>query len=647
MLELRRAPWAALCLCLLVVAGRASADRRIDSHYVESLVRRAKQQKLALGPTWLRLGHYRRGLFGGWSSEADGSPFFLAATGKSDPEAELEATLRGFFGPPPREARLQHPFCRFPARFRWLERELGIDRSKLWTTSCPRYEEYVRKLRAASVTLIFSSYYLNNPASAFGHTFLRINKATPKGAERQELLDYGVDFSATVDTNNSLLYAIKGLFGLFPGEFRKIPYFYKVREYNDYESRDLWEYELNLKPEQVRMLVAHLWELGSTYFAYYYLSENCSYHILGVLEAADPKLQLTSELGWPVLPADTVKVLFKNPGLVRAVHYRPSNRTAFRRRVAALDAEELELVARLMHEPAQPFPAAFSDARRVKVLDAAIDLVDVQSARDLVKQRADMDERQAFIQQALLERRSELAIESSEPRFDPPLEQLPHIGHGSLRLGLGSGLDRRVGPYHLLSFRVALHDLVDPVPGYPESAEIEFLPTVARYYLKEPRLTLDELSLIRVKSFSPLTRFDRPLSWLIDTGLKRTYDAGCDDCLTGFARIGGGFTLAPFGRFMTLHALADAELDVPFEAGLFELVRAGVGPLGLIKLRFSDDLAAIFGASWRYLPAQEPDRTWLLDAKLRYSYLRHFAFGVEARAYPATVWAQAVSYMYF
>ena len=25
-----------------------------------------------------------------------------------------------------------------------------------------------------------------------------------------------------------------------------MPYYYKVREYNDYESRDLWEYELEL-----------------------------------------------------------------------------------------------------------------------------------------------------------------------------------------------------------------------------------------------------------------------------------------------------------------------------------------------------------------------------------------------------------------
>ena len=41
--------------------------------------------------------------------------------------------------------------------------------------------------------------------------------------ERRELLDYGIDFSADVDTGNAVLYALKGLTGLFPGTFKRIP----------------------------------------------------------------------------------------------------------------------------------------------------------------------------------------------------------------------------------------------------------------------------------------------------------------------------------------------------------------------------------------------------------------------------------------
>jgi hypothetical protein len=96
-----------------------------DPVYVESLVQRAKASGLARDPMWLRLVHYRSSVFGGHSSEADARSFFLAEDGKGDPEAELVATLRGFFGPEPKDARLDHPYCRFPARLAWLNSRRG------------------------------------------------------------------------------------------------------------------------------------------------------------------------------------------------------------------------------------------------------------------------------------------------------------------------------------------------------------------------------------------------------------------------------------------------------------------------------------------------------------------------------------------
>src|SRR5262249_34312130 len=138
-----------------------------------------------------------------------------------------------------------------------------------------------------------------------------------------------------------------GLFGFFHGEFSARPYFYKVREYADYESRDLWEYELSLDQRQLGMLVAHLWELGQTWFDYYYVTENCSYHILGVLEAADSRIDLLSHLGVATLPADSVKALFANPGLVRAIRFRPSGRTQLEARTAGLTGADLDAVERL------------------------------------------------------------------------------------------------------------------------------------------------------------------------------------------------------------------------------------------------------------------------------------------------------------
>ncbi len=597
---------------------------------------------------WHRLLHYRKTLMGGWESEADGKPFFLAENGKTDPQAELHATLLGFFAPATKKSEPRHPLCRFPARFMWLNEQLKIDLRKLPHQDCPGLREFIQLLAPRSLVLVFSSYYLNNPASAFGHTFLRVSKSPP-GADRSgvSLLDYGVDFSAAADTGNAILYAFKGLTGMFRGDFHRIPYYYKVREYNDFESRDLWEYELDLDSSQVARVVAHAWELGHTYFAYYYLTENCSYHILGLLEVADPNIHLIDHVGWPVIPSDTIKALYKNPGLVRRVTYRPSNRTRFRKRIGSLPPEEQTTVLELMRDPHAPLPAHFSVAQKVRVLDVAVDLMDVKMASDLPKERSEMDAENAETQQTLLERRTEFLVPSPEVHFAPPFRQMPHIGHDSARVGMGSGYDRQGGYFHQLDFRLALHDLADPAPGYPDTAEIEFLPTSLRYFIEEPRLRLEELSLIRVRSLMPLTRFEKALSWMVDVGADRAHDDGCNGCLSVFGQIGAGVTLQPFGRFLTLFALANAKLDAPVDAGLWDTLRVGVGPFGGLRLRFSDQITLLGTGAWFYLPWQKPAQTWNVDAKFRIGFWKDFGFGAEGQLFPNTASVQGISYLYF
>ena len=45
-----------------------------------------------------------------------------------------------------------------------------------------------------------------------------------------------------------------------------MPYYRKVKEYGDFESRDLWEYELDLNPEESRFMVEHIWEMQKVTF---------------------------------------------------------------------------------------------------------------------------------------------------------------------------------------------------------------------------------------------------------------------------------------------------------------------------------------------------------------------------------------------
>jgi len=605
----------------LAFAGEGAAD----STYLPELLEAARKKSLWEERAWLRLGHWRSRLLGGWESEADGPALFLSPDGKRNPAAELEATLTGFFAPgagAPEGAKLEdpsleHPQCRFPARFAWLAGALSIDPARLPPQSCPRFDTFWRRVSARSVTLVFSSYYLNNPASAFGHTFLRLNREeVASGGERLDLIDQAVDFSATADTSNAVLYAFEGLFGFFRGEFSARPYFYKVREYADYESRDLWEYELSLGQRQLAMLVAHLWELGQTWFDYYYVTENCSYHILGALEAADPKLDLLSHLGPATLPADTVKALFANPGLVRAVRYRASARTELAARTAGLGGAELDAVQELADGEDPPGLDATPTDERVRVLDAAVDLVDVRHGRDIVTGADPAAER---VRQRLLERRSAIGVASPPLVIPPPSTGGPERGHGSMRFGLGAGTSREEGSIVLLEGRMALHDLADPPAGFSSRTQIEFFKALLSLADRPGTVRLEEASLVEVTSLNAIDRFEQRISWKMRAGATRVADGGCDRCIAGLLAVGGGPGLVSANGTLSAALTADAELLVsPGLNGLSgSAFRPGVGPGVLLRLLGGERAALVGTGTWRWLPAASPETSYEVGAEAR------------------------------
>jgi hypothetical protein len=617
-----------------------------DPIYLPELVARARALGLARELAWVRLGHWRHHLVRGWVSEADGRAFFLSPDGKHDPGAELEATLRGFFDATPRVDELDDAMCRFPARLAWLSERLGIDPVRLPARACARLDDFRRRVAPVSATLVFSAYYLNNPASTFGHTFLRLNKKASTDAARAELLDYGVDYSAAATSSNAIAYMVKGLLGGFRGTFNHLAYYYKVREYADAESRDLWEYELDLAPAEVTRLVDHLWELGGTWFDYWYLDENCSYHVLGALEGASPRLRLLGYVGPNVvLPSDTVKALYRNPGLVSRVEYRPSIRTQFEVRAAALPRAARPHVEALAGDPAAPLPETLAPEVRAAVIDAAADLLDLRRGKKLL---VGQDPAGARLRQALLERRAALGIPSAPLEVPTPEPERPDRGHGSFRIGLGTAGGPDAPGALLAELRLALHDLADPPPGFPSYADIEFLPTRIRWEPREERLSLEHAWLMSVVSLNPVSRFDLRPSWRFRVGAATVHDGGCASCLAGEASAGAGFAVAA-GKAVELLATGDVELlgSGHLSGAGGSGARPGVGPGGLARLRLGDRTALVLDARWRWLPGADPDRTFVLGATLRVHLAPGLSLGLEARHTPSLTDASALVLGYF
>jgi hypothetical protein len=279
----------ATALCLLGATAAQTQTQAQDGNapsadtlaYITRLQQQARAQHLADSPTWRSLMHFAvQPLTRQDRSLADDHGFFLSPQGHSDLQAELDATLVALADTRPLYVLEQPAACRFMARQTWLRQQLHIDPQRLPEPECARYQAWREGIRAKTVTLVFPSAYINSPASMYGHTFLRLDPPpTPRG--QLPLMSYSVSYAANGSESDGITFAIRGLTGLYDGQFTTSSYYAKLTEYSDLENRDVWEYELDLNDEEVDRMMAHTWELGATRFDYYFFDENCAYHLHG------------------------------------------------------------------------------------------------------------------------------------------------------------------------------------------------------------------------------------------------------------------------------------------------------------------------------------------------------------------------------
>jgi hypothetical protein len=114
-------------LVSLLVPLSSSAQQSDRDPYLTQLIAQANQEKLANQREWHLLLHYQKGIFGGYESEQDDPGFFMSANGKTDPAAELAATLAQFFSAELVARSRQPAQCAFIARYHWLKEQLKFD----------------------------------------------------------------------------------------------------------------------------------------------------------------------------------------------------------------------------------------------------------------------------------------------------------------------------------------------------------------------------------------------------------------------------------------------------------------------------------------------------------------------------------------
>lgn len=501
-------------------------------------------------PDWLTLGHYHPKAIGnGYLSQADDPAFFLSEQGKSSPEAELQATLNAILQPGEGN---EHARCRFPARDAWLRKQLDLPYEK---PSCPEYDDWFSTLNTEKVTLVFAASYLNSPSSMFGHTFLRLDPPQNTG-ETDLLLANTISYAADAAEHDSeLLFAYRGIFGGYPGITSIQPYYEMIRLYNDIEHRDLWEYTLNLKQEEVDTLLAHTWEIQDKNFDYYFFDENCAYRLLALIDAARPGTDLLAEVSTHAIPSDTVRWV-RDAGLIEQVHYRPSAATSVAHSLESLPAEHRDIAAAMANgfvEVDSDEVNALSEAARARLLDATYDYVRYQSeAENWPRAHA------APLSHQLLIARS--ALDHDDPVPEVPVPTIrDDQGHDTLRLSLGAG-QLAGAEFTELTVRAAYHDLLDPPAGYRPGAQLQFMRLDARFYHPNNELQIEQVVGVEIRSLSPRDAFFSPISWQVGFGGRRT-DTATRRVFTPYLEGGAGGSWN-LGTHTQAFAVATADLEI-------------------------------------------------------------------------------------
>jgi len=558
-----------LLLVILYFSLSVSPVCAQDPPYLQEVLASALSQQLHQDPYWHILLHYQHGL-SGIVSLIDDPAFFLAEDGKTNPKAELLATIRAFFNSGNDEENSSA--CRFVARYEWLKGKLNFDPARLGIQECRSFMDLLDKLAPKSVTLVFPMAHLNSPASMFGHTLLIIETA-----DKSTLLAYSVSYSAVTQETMGPLFAVKSLFGLYPGYFAVLPYYTKLQQYSDVDHRDIWEYSLNLTDKEIRRMLLHIRELDSIASEYYFFSENCSYLLFFLLEAARPSLNLTDQFHAWMIPLDSIRMI-EYQGLITGASHRPSRTTKIRH-LASRTPEEGRTTAIAMARtdiPGDPFAdKAFSETEKMKTCELAGEYLQYLYTKDKISEKT---YQKRFLK--ILQQRSTLGRPQEETLYRISAPAQPIEGHGSNRFAIGAGFNRGEF-FEEFRLRPAYHHLMDSDDGYVEGAQLIFCDIALRHYPRDNKLSLESLDLIDIFSLCPRDSFFHPISWKVKTGLTRRSKDDDHDRLVYQINPGGGMA---FKNNIAGILYMMMETDLALSGALEGKYTAGIGgSAGIIK----------------------------------------------------------------
>lgn len=544
-----------------------------------------------------------------WTFKRDGmidTPgFYLSKDGLSDPVAELQATIAALEAPVPTDPN-NHASCLFPRRLKYLKKNLKSHHLNLPNLDCKNYREWREAFPITGASLVFSSNYLNNPSSMYGHTFLRLHRKSLDGALPSPLLDYAINFAANPTTENPVLYPILGLTGRFFGTFSLMPYYLKVQEYNNAESRDLWEFPLNFNEDETDSLMTSLWEVGPHGVRYWYFDENCSFVLLGTIAAAHPSFMAVDHFPNVVSPKDTVTELIAYHALGTPVR-RLSALSRFTARRSQLSAAEERVFTKQTNAShLLPEIKDLPKDQAAKILDTIMEWIAFREK--LAGNRESTRYKELWNES--LSARADLGI-SSTPLVGPiDVPASPLNGHPAQRFTFASRASDTKNFEGIFGFRFTLHDTLSPIAGYSRDQEItmgDFYADVHKNSDGKVKFYPERGTIVKILSIPSVDFVTRSFAWTLTVGSDRVYGPDDRTWMNYRLEVGAGlaYDLTQNLKLFAIPVLNGGFLD-PVSPGL----QGGIGGRGGLLFDVNDSLRLGTTADIDTVKASPILRTW-------------------------------------
>ena len=506
----------------------------------------AQLKELSHSPVWRALlGYHDK-----QHSAIKSSDFFLSPAGSSDALQELNATLAAFRQPKTQPD--EHPQCRFRGRYVWLERQLSFSDMNIMQVSCPQFEEFSAYGQATSISLIMATGFLGNPASYYGHLLLKIN--TSEKLAISELENLSINFGANIPPDeNMMLYIFKGIFGGYDSSFTHQKYYFHTHNYGETELRDLWEYQLNLTPDENELLIAHLWEVMGQHYTYYFFNRNCAYRMGELLQVVVGRNVINSLRPWETPQAIMQRLSqIQHDGhpLVKDIRFLPSRQSRLYQRYVQLDAVEKSVLKEISRDIQVLEREKFSElpiSSKYRVLDTLMDYY--QFVREDLAREQDINNSHY---RRVLSQRYRLPPGNTKDIFSS--NNQPHLGRKPSYFNVGIVHNKDFGESLLLWLRPVYYDSLDSSYGHIKNASLSMGEVVLKF--TDSRLHIKRLDLVNIENLSRnLTSLpgDRAHSWYLNVGAQqRSLD--CSDCLAAKANAGIGYAFTNLGNAVTLGA---------------------------------------------------------------------------------------------